>query len=93
MKDALNDLLEIFPFMESKIIEFYKKYKKEPAKWVAMIWTSSGELTKLINFALIIDAWKNFKFDKSRLKFFEGYISVSYIIFNLILRINLILIN
>ena len=93
LKDAIDDLLQIFPFMEKKVNKCYKKYKKEPAKWVTMIWTSSTELTKLINFSLIIDAWKNFKFDKSRLNCFRDYISVSYIIFNLILRINLILNN
>ena len=79
LEDAIDDLLQIFPFMKEKINECYKKYKKEPAKWVTMIWTSSSELTKLINFSLIIDAWKNFKFDKSDYTFFKSYISVSYI--------------
>ena len=37
------------------------------------IWTESQKITKLINFALIIDAGKHFDFDKTDMAFFEDF--------------------
>ena len=64
LKEAVEDLLQIFPSEEYFIMDFYERYKSEPSKAVTMIWTNSYLVPRLINFALIVDAGKQFKFDK-----------------------------
>ena len=64
LKETINDLLQIFPSEEKDIIRYYEKDKSEPIKVVINIWTNSYLVSRLINFALIIDAGKQFEFDK-----------------------------
>ena len=64
LKEAVEDLLQIFPSEEKDIMNVYERYKSEPSKAVTMIWTNSYWVPRLINFALIVDAGKQFKFNK-----------------------------
>ena len=74
LHEAIEDLLQIFPDMCSIFRSTYNEYKNNPEKVVTLIWTSSTKITKLINFALIVDAAKHFDyFDKSEYEFFEDY--------------------
>ena len=61
--------------MKKNLNKFLKDHENEPAKVVTKIWTSDALITQLLNFALIVDASKNFKFDKSEYEFFENYLS------------------
>ena len=64
LKEAVEDLWQIFPYEEKVIMDIYERYKSEPSKVVTMIWNNSYLVSRLINFALIVDAGKQFKFDK-----------------------------
>ena len=56
----------------------YNENKDDPAKVVTKIWSSQQKITKLINFALIIDAGKWFSFDKNDMEYFKDHIAFLY---------------
>ena len=78
LSESISDLLQIFPFLEEFIKSCFLEYEDEPEKAVTKIWKGFTLITQLLNFALILDSAKNFKFDKSRLTFFEEYLSKFY---------------
>ena len=51
-----------------------------------MIWTSDAQIAQLINFALIVDACKEFNFNKKKSEFFEKYLSKLIYTFNFIIK-------
>ena len=64
LKEAVEDLLQIFSSEAVTIMDVYQRYKSEPSKAVTMIWNNSYLVPRLINFALIVDAGNQFKFAK-----------------------------
>ena len=83
LEEAVSDLFKIFKDLKQRIKGYYDKFKEEPVKVVTSIWTSNRKITKLINFALILDAGVHFNFDKSRLWIFEDYLSKFLILIKL----------
>ena len=80
LEDTINDILLIFPFYETEISEILNNHIEKPEKVITLILTTFPNIMKIINFALIIDAAKNFKFEKSRFTFFSNYLSKYYLI-------------
>ena len=78
LKEAVDELIKIFPDDETNIMFWYNKYKNEPVKAVTVIWSEIYKISKLINFALIVDAGAGFSFDKDEMKQFEDYIGMDY---------------
>ena len=78
LKEIIDDLLKIFAFKAEEIKGYYKEYKYNPEKWVTKIWTSDTAITKLINFALIVDACKAFNFGEARLIEIKNHIGKLY---------------
>ena len=71
LKEAITDMLHIFSGEAVTIKSLYESNKSDPSKAVTMIWTNSQLVSRLINFALIVDAGKQFKFDNKDMDFFK----------------------
>ena len=74
LKEAIDDLFVLFPYEDCPLMSIYDSFKDNPKFVITNIWTESQKITKLINFALIVDAGKHFDFDKTDMAFFEDCI-------------------
>ena len=71
LKSWINWLKNLFIYLNIYCC-IYESFKHNPGEVVSQIWTNNQKITKLINFALIIDAGKHFDFDKSDMPYFEN---------------------